>query len=187
MNKNIEELKYVIFGEWESHRRGSSAWYYDTLSTDYNAALASGLEVMSNIGNNIDWSFPSEDEKALNDDEISELDGEEKLCAELDRLYLTKAPTAEYLNTLHYDGIGVGFDCELIAEGKDILSKALQFLDTAQLDNERYYEDEDDGEEKQEADQMVIERAKQNPDDYDALKDLLDLISWAIELRFEYY
>lgn len=156
----IDELKYVIFDETCCEGKGgTSTCYYDSWGNTYDF-----LDIFEEIYSHFEPYF--DEEEYLEDED-------EDRFKDLKELDANKAPTKEWLKNCYFDNGWLGLSCLILAEGKEIAKAAADFFRENFLD---YVEEED--EEKILA---IIEKAEQNPEDYDSVIQLLELTSKHIE------
>ena len=160
----IDELKYVIFKEWSDEpTAGESICYYDEWGNTYDF-----LDIFEEIYGHFDLYFDEDEE--FEDDDEDEFKGLKELNA-------NKAPTKEWIKNCYFDNGWLGLSCLVLAEGKEIAKAAADFFRDNLLDS---VEEED--EEKAVA---IIEKAEQNPEDYDAVIQLLKITRKYIDERNE--
>ena len=169
----IDELKYVIFDETCCEGKGgTSTCYYDSWGNTYDF-----LDIFEEIYSHFEPYF-DEDEEFEDEDEDEEFEDEdededEDEFKDLKELNANKAPTKEWLKNCYFDNGWLGLSCLILAEGKDIAKAAADFFRENFLD---YVEEDDEGKIL-----AIIEKAEQNPEDYDSVIQLLELTSKHIE------
>ncbi len=153
----IEDLKYAIYDEWASNPpAGVSTIHFDVYGTSYEDLAWPVDEMYDHL------SYSLYDEEA----------------EEFEEYYNSFEPTKEGILNYSWDNGGLGCGCGLLAEGKEITEKAAEFYKDVLED----WLDFDDAENIDlDENQKLIEAAVKNPEDYDSVIKMLDMISMCIE------
>lgn len=186
--RKIDKLKYAVFYEWSYDPPGGSlTLYYPVWGTTYKSLLGPANDVYSNVSSGV------------YDDESDELD----------RAYNRVKASRRSINSFGWDNGGLGCGCSFIAEGTEIAQAAVDFyrndlepwMDYIWEDEEDEDDDEDDldelAEDENDTDEdateriesrgtrieKLIQRALDNPDDYDTVINLLEMIDEIVEER----
>ena len=152
--KTIKDLRYVMYNEWSYNPpAGFLTLYFPAVGSTY----AELLGPISLINDQLSSGF--------DDDELEGLD---EACA-------VKA-TKDAITHFCWENGDLGCGCEFLVEGEEIASKVADFYESKISD----YLLDDSDEENPEY-RAVINNAIRNPSDYDAVMQLLDMISEMIE------
>ena len=161
--KNVGLLRYAIFEEWSYDPPGGSVrCLYDSLALFNEGLLAPVEEILDHISVSTEESEYKEASAIMGIEDIADED----------------------ISNWGWDNGGVGCGCILYAKGEEIVEKAIQFYHDEMEDyvKDKYYYDEDDEEDCESRQKMskitdIIEKAQQNPGDYDSVTTLINMIS----------
>lgn len=169
--KKIDKLKVAVFSEWSYDPPcGGVELLYITWADTYNEISWPVGEIQSNISVMLDS------------------DEEDELQAAVDAVGRTR----KSIEAFSWDNGGVGGGCEFVASGKEIVDKIEELCDDKFEDDfyydEEYYadweeEDIDEEELQHKKNIEVLEAAKEDPENYDKVVELLDLVTDLIENR----
>ena len=164
---DMDELKYVIYDEWTYDPPGGYAtYYYDAWGDDETELSYPIDEILEHV------AFAAEDED----------------ISEISPYHEDGSITLEDIKSWSWDNGGVGCGTVVYAEGNDIASAAADFyrdyLEDFAVD---YFaeNDEDFEDDTPNRADIIIEKATDNPGDYDVVIELLELISALIEAHKE--
>lgn len=157
MTNKIDSLKYAVFNEYSyDPPAGAVVIYYDARGTDYKDLLWPVSETYDHISSMI---FD---------------DGAE----EFEKVYNSVKATKESIENYSWENGGFGCGCDFVAEGKEIAKTAACFYQNELAD---CFENEEDDERAKK--ERIIKDAVDNPENYDAVIALLDMVSDAIDCK----
>lgn len=174
MNK-IDNLKYAIFSEWSCDPpAGSVNIYYDVCGTTYDKFMEVVEITYENMRALVGYAGEDcddeENEELYDDNEGEEYEPDDD-AHELYNIYKSIEPTKESIGSYSFDSGGCGCGCDFIAEGKEIAQQAADFYDYYLAE---YYADD---EERTRKNEKIVKKAVDNPENYNAVMKLIDLIN----------
>ena len=166
----IEDLKYVIYDEWSyDPPAGQVTDYYDTWAETYEDLLTDLDTIYEHIGYYFgDFGFDEDDEES--EDEYDE----DEDFSEFKQIYKEQKPTEEWIRSFNWSNGGIGSSCILLVKGKDIAPAAANFY----REHLAYYD------KKKETEHLsILNKAEQNPEDYDSVIALLKILRELIDIH----
>lgn len=168
----IRKLKYAVFSEWSNDlSTGEITLYYDHWYETYNGILS----ILDIIYEDFSMYFDEETE----DNKEGDYKGENK--NEFNgflSLYKKRKPQKAWIEDCLWDSGSFGCRCVLVAEGKEVADAAIKFF-RDYLENYLIVEEGkiDDNY------LSIVKEAEQNPDNYQTVIKLLEMISTIISDR----
>ena len=166
--ESISNLKYAIFDEWTYDPPGGQVtYYYPSFAESFSDLLDPVEEIIEHVV------------------EATGGEGEEEITT----ISIDEVSSADDIIQWSWDNGGVGCGCVLYAEGEDIIDAVTSFYyDILEEYAYDYFEEEmTDDEESEELEDgvpeanRIIKTAQNNPQDYEALERLIELVSELIE------
>lgn len=156
-NRAIDSLKFAVFNEWSyDPPAGGMTIYYAVYGTAYDVLRSPISEIYDHLSDIL-----------FDDTEIDELE----------EAYNEAIADENAIQHFSWDNGGLGCGCDVFAEGEDIAQVAADFF----YDNLADWFDEDEAAEAER--EAIIQNAIDQPNDYFAVIDLLEMIIGAIEMK----
>lgn len=172
MTRNMEHMKYImVIQTREIPRFFSQTRYHTAFSDDMNDIRESFYDALNNLMDYTDWQPDPED---------CNMDEEE--WEAINDLAEVEDPDEDFLKNVSVDIGEMSLYTACFASGKDIAAEVIEFLkgnfDVQLADIDQENSEDQDGEPTYS--EKIIAAAEQNPDDYNAVSKLVDLLDECI-------